>query len=82
MKPTGKRHFYFFYFPRSCTKHLTNTDSFQLPNYPKCKCYFYLQVKEAETEVPLSPAYTAQPGSHVSSDLGGLRHNRRSAHAR
>lgn len=61
LKPTRKRYSNFFF---SLSQELhqvpVSTDSFRLQNYPKCKCSLYLQVREAEIEVPLSATDTAE----------------------
>lgn len=63
LKPIRKRYsIFFFFFLLSQELHQVpvSADAFQLQNYPKCKCSLYLQVREAEIEVPLSATDTAQ----------------------
>lgn len=58
----GKEVLNFFFFLLSQELHQVpvSADSFQLQNYPKCKCSLCLQVREAEIKVPLSATDTAQ----------------------
>ena len=61
LKPTGKRYsIFFFLLSQELHQVPVSADSFQLQNYPKCKCSLCLQVREAEIKVPLSATDTAQ----------------------
>ena len=51
---------FFFLLSQELHQVPVSTDSFRLQNYPKCKCSLYLQVREAEIEVPLSATDTAE----------------------
>lgn len=57
---------------------LIRTDSFQLQNYPKCKCYFCPQVREAAAGAPSSPRLDVR-GAAVLPPRSGPGHTHREA---